>query len=169
MLSPTHSRRKFLQLSAAASLAMFAPKFASAASGDYEAMLLSCIDPRFQKPVFENEAKQGLTGKYSAFTIAGASIGVVAPAFKDWHETFWQNLAASIQLHNIKQVIVMNHRDCGAAKIAYGEAAVATPEAETETHKAALLEFKKQLAVRHPKLSSFLGLMALDGSIQTFS
>ena len=169
LLNPRHSRRQFLQVSAAAGLAMFAPQLVKAATGSYDAMLLSCIDPRFQKPVFENEVKQGLTGKYSAFTIAGASVGVVAPAFKDWHETFWGNLAASVQLHNINRVIVINHRDCGAAKIAYGEAAVATPAAETETHKKALLEFKKQLAVRQPKLGSSLGLMALDGTIETFN
>ena len=119
--------------------------------------------------MFEREAKEGLTDKYSAFTVAGASIGVVAPAFKAWQETFWENLAASIQLHNINKVIVVNHRDCGAAKIAYGEAAVATPAAETETHKNALLMFKAELAKRQPKLGSQLGLMALDGKVELFS
>jgi hypothetical protein len=63
----------------------------------------------------------------------------------------------------------MNHRDCGAAKIAYGDAAVATPAAETETHKKALLTFKAELAKRQPKLGSQLGLMALDGKVELFS
>ena len=170
MLSPRHSRRDFLRTAAGAGLAAFlAPQLSFAASGNYEAMVLSCIDPRFQKLVFEREAKEGRTDKYSAFTIAGASIGVVAPAFKAWQETFWENLAASVQLHNIQQVIVINHRDCGAAKIAYGEAAVSTPAAETETHKNALLTFKKELATRQPKLGSQLGLMALDGKVELFS
>ena len=39
----------------------------------------------------------------------------------------------------------MNHRDCGAAKIAYGADAVERPATETATHKAALMEFKKQV------------------------
>ena len=117
LLSPAHSRRDFLRGAAGVGLAAFlAPQLSFAASGNYEAMLLSCIDPRFQKPVFDRQVKDGLADKYSAFTVAGASIGVVAPAFKAWQETFWENLAASIQLHNIKQVIVVNHRDCGAAK-----------------------------------------------------
>ena len=64
--------------------------------------------------------RRGLTGKFSQFIIAGAAIGVVAEPFKDWHKAFWDNLAASIQLHNIKRVIAIDHRDCGAAKIAYG-------------------------------------------------
>jgi len=170
MLSPTHSRRDFLRNAAGVGLAAFlAPQLSFAASGDYEALVLSCIDPRFQRLVFERETKSLRTDKYSAFTVAGASIGVVAPAFKAWHETFWENLAASVQLHNIKQVIVVNHRDCGAAKIAYGDAAVATPAAETETHKNALLTFKAEMAKRQPKLGSQLGLMSLDGKVELFS
>ena len=61
-------------------------------SGDYEAMVLSCIDPRFQEPVRNYTAAEKLTGKYNQFVLAGAAIGVVAPAFKDWHKAFWDNL-----------------------------------------------------------------------------
>ena len=107
-----------------------------------------------------------LTGKYSQFVIAGAAIGVVAPAFKDWHKTFWDNLATSIQLHNIKKVIAIDHRDCGAAKIAYGEAAVATKDAETETHRKALAEFRKQVNEKQPKLGVETGLMAINGKFE---
>jgi carbonic anhydrase len=110
-----------------------------------------------------------MDGKYSQFTFAGASIGVVAPAFKTWAPAFWDNLAASIQLHHIPKVIAMNHRDCGAAKIAYGAEKVADPTIETETHKAALLEFRKQVGERQPKLTTELGLMSLDGKVEMFS
>ena len=64
---------------------------------------------------------------------------------------------------------MINHRHCGAAQIAYGEAAVASRETETETHKAALLEFKKQLEVRQPTLTADLGLMDLNGKVEHFS
>ena len=63
----------------------------------------------------------------------------------------------------------MNHRDCGAAKIAYGEAAVKDEAAETATHKAALMEFKKQVGEKQPKLKVELGLMAIDGKVEMFS
>lgn len=140
-----------------------------AASGDYKAMVLSCIDPRIQDLVNKQQARDGLSGKYSAFTIAGASIGVVAPAFNEWHKTFWENLGASVQLHNIKKVIVVNHRDCGAAKIAYGDAKVANAAAETATHQAALMEFRKQLKEKHSNLGVQLGLMSLDGKLERFA
>lgn len=163
-------RRQFLRVVGigGATLA-FAPSLALAAEGDYEAMVLACIDPRMQEPVHRYTVEQNLTGKFSQFVIAGAAIGVVAPAFKDWHKAFWDNLATTIQLHRIKRVIAIDHRDCGAAKIAYGEAKVATPQAETETHKAALAEFRKQVGQRHPQLGVQTGLMALDGKMEMFS
>ena len=164
------SRRRFLQVAAGGLTgAALTPWYVLAASGKYEAMLLSCIDPRFQEPVRKYTAKRHLTGKYSQFTIAGASIAVVAPAFKDWHKTFWDNLDASIQIHSITKVIVINHRDCGAAKIAYGEAAVVNAAAETKTHREALAEFRKQLAERQPKLGVETGLMALDGKLEVMT
>ena len=84
-------------------------------------MVLSCIDPRFQPIVFNYLKKRKLNGKYSSFSIAGAAIGVTAPKFRKWHKTFWDNLETSIKLHKIKKLIVINHRDCGAAKIIYGK------------------------------------------------
>ena len=63
----------------------------------------------------------------------------------------------------------MNHRDCGAAKIAYGAEKVANAQIETETHKASLIEFRKQVAERQPKLAVETGLMALDGKVEMFT
>jgi carbonic anhydrase len=164
-----YDRRRFLQLGVAAGFAAAMPGFASAAEGNYDAMLLTCIDPRFPEPTVKYMRSRNMAGKYSQFTFAGASIGVVAPAFKTWAPAFWDNLAASIQLHHIPKVIAMNHRECGAAKMAYGEAKVANAQMETETHKAALMEFKKEVSQRQPKLQVELGLMAVDGSVQLFS
>ena len=82
-------------------------------------MVLSCIDPRFQNIVHNHLQKKKLIGKYSAFTIAGAAVGVTHNKFKQWHKTFYDNLGTSIKLHKIEKLIVINHKDCGAAKIAY--------------------------------------------------
>jgi carbonic anhydrase len=131
--------------------------------------VLGCIDPRLQEPVHNYTAGRGLTGKYSQFVIAGAAIGVVAEPFKDWHKAFWDNLATSIELHKIKSVIAIDHRDCGAAEIAYGRDRVVPEERETETHRAALAEFRKQVGQRHPGLGVETGLMAINGTIQMFS
>ena len=168
---PVHLGRRELLRGAAVGAALLAltPRLGWAAEGNYEAMILSCIDPRTQEPVRAYAQKNGLIGKYSHFVIAGAAIGVVAPKFADWQKTFWDNLAATIELHRIKKIIAIDHRDCGAAKIAYGDASIATPDKENETHRAALAEFRKQVGQHQPKLAVETGLMSLDGSMMMFS
>ncbi len=168
MLDTRFDRRRFLHLTAGAGLVATFPSLSFAAKGKYEAMLLTCIDPRFPEPTIHYMERRHLVGQYSQFTFAGAAIGVVAPAFKDWEKTFWDNLAATIELHQVNRVIAMNHRDCGAAKIAYGEEKVANPRIETETHKAALMEFRKQVGERQPKLAVEMGLMDLKGKVERF-
>jgi len=164
------SRRRFIQGAVATGAALaFAPQFAFAASGNYEAMVLSCIDPRTQLGVHNYTVKRKLTGKFSQFIFAGGALGVVAPAFKDWHKAFWDNLGATIQLHNIKRVIAINHRDCGAAKIAYGDDAISTKEKETKLHRDTLAEFRKQVGEKQPKLQVETGLIALNGKVEMFT
>ena len=74
----------------------------------YQAMVLSCMDPRFQPIVYKYLKKKKLNGKYSAFSIAGSAIGVTANKFKKWHKVFWDNFETSVKLHNIKKLIVKN-------------------------------------------------------------
>lgn len=169
LLKDRLDRRSFIKLAGGAGVAASFPFTALAAEGSYDAMVLSCIDPRFPELTLNYMKSRGMLGKYSQFVIAGASIGVVAPAFKDWQKAFWDNLAASIQLHHIPKVIAIDHRDCGAAKIAYGNTKVANPQVETETHRAALMEFRKQVNERQPKLAVETGVMALDGKVEMFS
>ncbi len=163
-------RRRVLGAAAAAGVAALAwrPRRAAAAGGQYEAMVLACIDPRMQEPVHDYLERRRLIGQFSQFTIAGAAVGVVAPRFAAWHQAFWDNLAVSIELHRINRVIAIDHRDCGAASLAYGIASVGTAAAETEMHRAVLAEFRREVAARHPHLGVETGLMALDGSIIMF-
>jgi carbonic anhydrase len=109
----------------------------------YKAMVLSCMDPRFQHLVHSFLKKKKLTGKYSAFTIAGAAVGVTHNKFKKWHNTFYDNLATSIQLHKIEKLIIINHKDCGAAKIANGKKEF-NPENEKKIHQNSFSKIKKR-------------------------
>jgi carbonic anhydrase len=169
LLRGAFSRRSFVQGAAAFGAAALMPSWVIGAEGNYEAMVLGCIDPRMQEPMHRYTTRRHLTGKFSSFIIAGAAIGVVAEPFKDWHKAFWDNLATTIQLHHIKRVIAIDHRDCGAAKIAYGADKVANPKIETETHRAALAEFRKQVGEHHPDLKVETGLMALNGRMEMFT
>ncbi len=117
----------------------------------YEAMVLSCIDPRFQSKVYKYLKSKKLTGKYSSFTIAGAAIGVTNKKFKKWHSTFWENLKTSIKLHQISKLIVINHKDCGAAKIVNGKKKF-NSSIEDKIHKQSFEKLRKTLRKKHPNL-----------------
>ena len=157
-------RRRFLRMAGSAGLlAAWSPATALGQDG-YQAMLLSCIDPRMVAPVYKYMDQRGLTGQYSQFVIAGAAIAVVAPSFATWRPAFWDNLATSVQLHRLTKLIAIDHRDCGAAKVAYGDNCCSTPGKENATHKAALTEFRKQVDDRKLKLKIETYLMALDGT-----
>tara|TARA_Y100001970_G_scaffold4379_1_gene5071 strand:+ start:140 stop:535 length:396 start_codon:yes stop_codon:yes gene_type:complete len=117
----------------------------------YEAMVLSCMDPRFQPKVYKYLKNKKLTGKYSSFTIAGAAIGVTAKKFKKWHSTFIDNLSTSIKLHKISKLIVINHSDCGAAKIVNGKKKF-NSIVENNIHKESFKKIKKIVNKKFPSL-----------------
>ena len=134
---------------------------------NYKAMVLSCIDPRFQPIVFNYLKKKKLTGKYSSFTIAGSAVGVTANRFKRWHKVFWDNFNTSVKLHNIKKLIVINHRDCGAAKIINGKKEFSLTN-ETKVHKTSFQKLKKIFKKKYPKLKIELKLISINKKIENF-
>ena len=136
-------------------------------SKKYKAMVLSCIDPRFQPIVFNYLKKRNLNGKYSSFTIAGSAIGVTAQKFKKWHETFWNNLETSINLHKITKLIVINHRDCGAAKIINGKKKFDNFN-ETQIHVNSFTKIKNRLKNKYPNLKIETILASLNKKVEKF-
>ena len=137
-------------------------------SKKYKAMVLSCIDPRFQPIVFNFLKKRNLNGKYSYFSIAGSAIGVTSIKFKKWHKTFWDNLETSINLHKITKLIVINHYDCGAAKIVNKKKKFNNQD-ETLIHKKSFNQIQKTLKKRHKKLKIEMFLISLNKKIKKFN
>jgi len=132
----------------------------------FKAMALTCMDPRFQPLVYEYLKKRKLTGKYSSFTIAGGPIGVTHKKFKKWHSAFTENLAASIKIHKINKLIVINHKDCGAAKIAEPKQSRVD---EVKIHKNAFEKLKALLKRKFPKIKFEFKLMSLSRKIQSLN
>jgi len=135
---------------------------------NFKAMVLSCIDPRFQPIIYSYLKKKKLNGKYSSFTIAGAAIGVTASKFKKWHKTFWDNIETSIKLHKIKKLIVINHRDCGAAKIINGKKEFSKIN-ETKVHINSFQKIKKKFKNKYPNLKIELKLISINKKIENFN
>ena len=133
----------------------------------YHAMVLSCMDPRFQPIVYNYLKKRKLNGKYSAFTIAGSAIGVSASKFRKWHKSFWDNINISIKLHKIKKLIVINHYDCGAAKIINGKK-IFNYVNESKIHRKSFIMIKRKFKKKYPSLSIETILISLNKKVQKF-
>lgn len=165
---PAMARRDFIKLAAlGAGAALFmsvAPK--ARAGGHAKALLLSCMDYRLVDDLVVFMNGKGLKDDYDHVVLAGASLGVMSDTFADWHKTFWEHLDVAIKLHHVEEVVVIDHRDCGAYKIALGADAVATPEQETAVHTATLAAFAAEVHGRHPDLKVETFLMSLDGSVE---
>ena len=136
-------------------------------SQKFKAMVLSCIDPRFQSKVYIYLKKRKLSGKYSSFTIAGAAVGVTHSKFKKWQNTFFENLSTSIKLHKINRLIVINHKDCGAAKVANGKNQFDEMR-EKKIHEESFRKLKKILNKKFPKLYHEFYVMNLKGFIEKY-
>jgi carbonic anhydrase len=166
-------RRQFLQTLAlggsAASLTLLLSTLDSRAAGQTEAVLLSCMDFRLVAATARYMASRGLTDKYDHIVLAGAALGALTDKFPAWNQTFWDHVGMAIDLHKIHQVIVLDHRDCGAYKAILGEDFAQDAAQETAIHTTQLQRLSKRITEKYPALEVELLLMALDGKVETIS
>src|SRR2546429_8346998 len=80
-LTAIFNRRQFVRAVAVGGATLaFTLYYALKGEGNYEAMILACIDPRIQEPVRKYTVEQNLSGKLSKFVIAEAANCLVVPA-----------------------------------------------------------------------------------------
>ncbi|WP_174873710.1 carbonic anhydrase [Vogesella oryzae] len=165
----TLGRREFLRLGAlgggAVLLGSFLPRTALAAGGT-DALLLSCMDYRLVDDTERFMAGMGMRNKYDHVVLAGAALGAITPKFPAWNTAFWEHLQVAIDLHHIHQVIILDHRDCGAYKVVLGQDFGQLPDVETKVHAETLMQLRQQILAKYPQLQVQTYLMALDGSVQ---
>jgi hypothetical protein len=141
-----------------------APTPAAAPPGKADAFLVSCIDPRLTDDTTVLMAALGRTDRYSEMRIAGAALAAVDPARPAWGTALWENLAASRQLHGVRKVVFLNHRDCGAMHIWAGRRLADDPAEELRQHQGVMQRAAEAVRARHPDMTIELKLMELDGT-----
>jgi carbonic anhydrase len=89
-----------------------APRLSKAAN--IPLLMLTCMDSRYPHRIIQTMDSRGLRGKYDQLILAGASLGVVHQ--REWTTTFLDQLAFAIKEHGVTEVMILDHRDCGAFK-----------------------------------------------------
>jgi carbonic anhydrase len=163
------SRRRFIKLAtlaAGAAASGLALTVGRAQAAETDILLLSCMDFRLIDDMVRYMDGRGLTNKYDHVILAGASLGALTDKYPAWGKTFFEHVEVAINLHKIKKIMVIDHRDCGAYKVILGPDSMKDPDTERATHQAQLFALREVLKGKHPALEVELLLMALDGTVE---
>lgn len=87
---------------------------------DARAFVVSCMDFRLIDKVEEIMVKKGYQRNYDYFIIAGASLGILQQNHPEWVQTFKDHLELSMELHHVREVMFIDHLDCGYYKRLFG-------------------------------------------------
>lgn len=128
-----------------------------------KALVLSCMDFRFVNDTVYFLNKE-YKDEYNKFSLAGASLGYNQNTFPEWGVTFDKHIDLSKDLHDIDEIIVIDHMDCGAYRILY-ENPNMSKEEEYQLHHKNLTKFKSIINKKYPLLKVTTFLINIDGSI----
>ncbi len=80
-------------------------------------LLLSCMDLRLIDDIVKFMNHDNLSNRYDQFILAGAALGALGGCdenYDHWRKSFFDHMGAACQLHNIQDVYILEHRNCGA-------------------------------------------------------
>src|SRR5205823_5367575 len=104
-------------------------------------LLLTCMDSRYPHRIIDTMDASGLRGKYDQLILAGASLGVVHK--ENWGNTFLDHLEFAIKEHQVSELLILDHRDCGA----YAKFLGVKPDKPAEEKTAHLMQCRKAIGV----------------------
>jgi carbonic anhydrase len=134
----------------------------------YEAstLLISCVDFRLREETDQFMDKLNLKDNYDIVSLPGASLALINDQYSYWGKTIEDTIEVLQKLHNIKQIIFLDHRECGAYKLLIGEEYLKTREKETAAHVEILNKARKVVKEKFPQLKVYTFLMGLDGVVE---
>lgn len=149
--------------------------------------MLGCIDPRFASQLEWFLTHQaGIFGQYDLFVLAGASLGVTqAQSFNNgganqesattgiyynnelsilnnWDSTFYAHLGIAMRIHDITDVWIFDHLDCGAYKlIKFGDLSETDDDIVPHSDEIARLADNIKTYLEDPSVASALGALQI--------
>jgi carbonic anhydrase len=129
-------------------------------------LVLGCIDPRYANSLaWYLTHTQELKGDYDLFTLAGAALGVLQNQFPHWGQTFHDHVGLAIALHDIQEIWVFDHMDCGAyKKLVLG--GLDQPDTDEKVHLDKLKELQAELKSKYPQLGFKGYIISVNGTVK---
>lgn len=124
-----------------------------------QALLLRCMDFRFEKAIEGYIKDKNLLNNCDLVSIAGAAKNIVNPAHESDKECVSHQFEISKRLHETKEIILMNHTDCGAYG---GRKAFFSDEEEHEKHATDMKKAKEALGAQYPDMTIRMVLAKID-------
>lgn len=121
-------------------------------------VVLTCMDFRYPHRITDTLDHRQLRGKYDHLILAGASLGVTHKL--EWQTTFTDQLKFAIDHHGVSQVLILDHRDCGAFREYLG----VTPDDPAKERQAHYDQCKKAVDLivqKFPKLAGNVDCLLL--------
>ena len=131
-----------------------------------DAICLTCIDFRLIDDTVNQMNKIGYLNNYDEFILAGSSLGyngltVGSTTFSNWAQIFYDHIDIAIALHDISQIILIDHMNCGAYKIQYD--IELGGDIEYNKHVENLNIAKNTLSIKYPTLIIKGYIISIDG------
>src|SRR3989344_2172283 len=119
-------------------------------SNSCQALVLTCIDFRFNQQVITELRRRGIEAFDLKCDAGGVKylIALDKPAVRDW---IMENIEIARRLHHVERIVLINHYDCGAYG---GNATWSSDEEQFEHHAAELTEAKRFLSDKLPGIQT---------------
>lgn len=144
-------------------------------SHDIKALVLTCIDFRLIDKAVTYLNSIGYNENYDEFILAGASLGyntsLSSLNYSGWDKVLENHIDISYSLHKIKEIIALDHMDCGAFKKQLNNGASFEKYHELGKHVENLNTFRSRINTKYtkddgsPKYNVNLLLMRLNGTV----
>jgi carbonic anhydrase len=131
-----------------------------------KALVLTCMDYRFVDCTKKKLDEMGYGNAYDLHSIAGASLAFESMTVYDKNylkETIDYHIQTAIALHEIEEFIIIDHKDCGAYKVRYGEETM--KDSEMGLHKSNCSNMYRLVKTKYPDLKVSAYLIGRDDFI----
>jgi carbonic anhydrase len=125
-----------------------------------KAFMITCMDFRLIDDDVKLMDSLGYNNNYDEFVLAGGSLGFVQQEYPYWATTALDHMEIGLKLHHFRQIIIIDHFDCGAYKkfMPYKNR-----EEELKNHQECIQKAHDLLKARYPNFSFRAFLMDLYG------